>query len=72
MQGFTSVQKMVEDSTLDELDGFIEQHHHALQQLTVQYEDLEDKVELIDCFFTQLGGNQEENRGNLEDGKKSN
>ena len=38
----------------------------ALKQLTVQYEDLEDKVELLECFFTQLDGNQEENRGNLE------
>ena len=76
MQGFTSVQKMAEDSTpvsrasldasLNELDGFIEQQQNALKQLTVQYEDLEDKVELIDCFFTQLDGNQEENRGNLE------
>ena len=53
---------MAEDSTpvsrgsLDELDGFIEQHHHALKQLTVQYEDLEDKVEVVDCFFTQLNG----------------
>ena len=70
MQGFTSVQKMAEDSTPvsrgspDEY--FIEQQQHALKQLTVQYEDLEDKVELVDCFFTQLNGNQEENRGNLE------
>ena len=31
-----------------------------------QYEDLEDKVELIDCFYTQLDGNQEENRCNVE------
>ena len=45
---------------------FIEQHQHALNQLTRHYEDLEDKVELVDCFFTQLDGNQEENRGNLE------
>ena len=44
---------------------FIE-HQLALKQLTVQYEDLEDKVELIDCFFTQLDGNQEENRCNVE------
>ena len=70
MQGFTSVQKMVEDSTpvprgsLDEY--FVEQQQNVLKQLTVQYEDLEDRVELIDCFFAQLNGNQEENRGNLE------
>ena len=70
MQGFTSVQKMAEDSTpvsrgsLDEY--FIEQQQNALKQLTVQYEDLEDKVEVVDCFFTQLDGNQEENRCNLE------
>ena len=44
----------------------IEQQQNGLKQLTVQYEDLEDKVELMDCFFTQLDGNQEENRGNLE------
>ena len=44
---------------------FIEQKL-TLKQLTVQYEDLEDKVELVDCFFTQLDGNQEENRRNLE------
>ena len=44
---------------------FIEQQL-ALKQLTRHYEDLEDKVELVDCFFTQLDGNQEENRGDLE------
>ena len=44
---------------------FIEQQL-TLKQLTVQYEDLEDKVELIDCFYTQLDGNQEENRCNVE------
>ena len=43
-----------------------EQQQLALKQLTVQYEDLEDKVEVVDCFFTQLNGDQEENRGNLE------
>ena len=85
MQGFTSVQKMAQDSTpvlRESLNKcFAEQHdiangdftewcfdqqQNVLKQLTVQYEDLEDKVELIDCFFTQLDGNQEENRGNLE------
>ena len=60
---------MTEDSTpvlrgsLDEC--FIEQQL-ALKQLTVQYEDLEDKVEVLDSFFTQLDGNQEENKCNLE------
>ena len=60
---------MTEDSThvlkgsLDEC--FIEQQY-ALKQLTVQYEDLEDKVEVLDSFFTQLDANQEENRCNLE------
>ena len=44
---------------------FIEQQL-ALKQLTVQYGDLEDKVELIDCFYVQLDGNQEENRRNVE------
>ena len=63
------MRKMDEGSTpvlrgsLDEC--FIEQQL-ALKQLKVQYEDLEDKVELADCFYTQLDGNQEENRGNLE------
>ena len=70
------MQKMAEDSTpvsrasldasLNELDGFIEQQQNDLKQLTVQYEDLEDKVELVECFYTQLDGNQEENRCNLE------
>ena len=49
--------------SLDEC--FIEQQH-ALKQLTIQYEDLEDKVEVLDSFFTQLDDNQEENRRNLE------
>ena len=44
---------------------FVEQQL-ALKQLTVQFEDLEDKVELVDFFLTQLDGNQEEDRGNLE------
>ena len=54
------MQKMDEDSTpvlrgsLDEC--FIEQQL-ALKQLRVQCEDLEDKAELIDCFYTQLDGN---------------
>ena len=43
-----------------------DQQQNDLKQLTVQYEDLEDKVELLDCFYTQLDGNQEENRRNLE------
>ena len=44
---------------------FIEQQL-ALNQLKVQYEDLEDKVELLDCFYTQMDSNQEENRRNVE------
>ena len=43
-----------------------DQQQNDLKQLTVQYEDLEDKVELIDCFYTQLNGNQEENSANLK------
>ena len=43
-----------------------DQQKNDLKQLTVQYEDLEDKVELIDCFYVQLDGNQEENRRNVE------
>ena len=69
MQGFTSVQKMAEDSTpllRESLEKCFIEQQLALKQLTVQYGDLEDKVELMDCFFTQLDGNQEENRGNLE------
>ena len=44
---------------------FIEQQL-ALKRLTRHHEVLEDKVELVDCFFTQLDGNQEENRANSE------
>ena len=85
MQGFTSVQKMAEDSTPVPRGSlnkcFAEQHDIAnggftqwcfdqqqndLKQLTVQYEDLEDKVELVECFYTQLDGNQEENRDEIE------
>ena len=44
---------------------FIEQQL-TLKQLTVQHEDLEDKVELIDSFYVQLYGNEEENRRNVE------
>ena len=44
---------------------FIEQQL-VLKQLKVQYEDLEDNVELLDCFYTQMDGNQEENRRNVE------
>ena len=62
----TPVSRASLDASLNELDGFIEQQQNALKQLTVQYEDLEDKVELVDCFYTQLDGNQEENRHNLE------
>ena len=70
MQGFTSVQNMTEDNSTPLLKEslekcFIEQQL-ALKQLTRHHEVLEDKVELVDCFFTQLDGNQEENRGNLE------
>ena len=70
MQGFTSVQNMTEDNSTPLLKEslekcFIEQQL-ALKQLTVQYEDLEDKVELVDCFYTQLDGNQEENRRDVE------
>ena len=43
-----------------------DQHQNDLKQLTVQYENLEDKVEIIDCFYGQLDGNQEENRRNVE------
>ena len=43
-----------------------DQQQNDLKQLTVQYEDLEDKVELVECFYAQLDGNQEENRGNVE------
>ena len=37
-----------------------------LYKLTNRFEELEDRVELLDSFFTQLDGNQEENRCNLE------
>ena len=60
---------MAEDSTpvlRESLDKCFIEQQLALKQLTVQYEDLEDKVELVDCFYTQLDGNQEENRCNVE------
>ena len=63
------MQKMAQDSTpvlRESLEKCFIEQQLALKQLTVQYEDLEDKVELVDCFYTQLDGNQEENRGNLE------
>ena len=70
MQGFIGVQNMAEDNSTPLLKEslekcFIEQQL-ALKQLTRHHEVLEDKVELVDCFFTQLDGNQEENRRNLE------
>ena len=43
-----------------------DQQQNDLKQLTVQYENLEDKVEIIDCFYGQLDDNQEENRHNVE------
>ena len=43
-----------------------DQQQNDLKQLTVQYENLEDKVEIIDCFYGQLDDNQEENRRNVE------
>ena len=43
-----------------------DQQQNDLKQLTVQCEDLEDKVELVECFYTQLDGKQEENRCNVE------
>ena len=60
---------MDEDSTpvlRESLDKCFIEQQLALKQLRVQYEDLEDKVELVDCFYTQLDGNQEENRRNVE------
>ena len=68
---FIEQQLIAQDSTPflrgESLDKcFIEQQQLALKQLTVQYEDLEDKVELVDCFYTQLDGNQEENRDEIE------
>ena len=60
---------MAEDSTpllKESLEKCFIEQQLALKQLTRHYEVLEDKVELVDCFFTQLDGNQEENRGNLE------
>ena len=43
-----------------------DQQQNDLKQLTVQYEDLEARVELVECFHTQLDANQEENRCNVE------
>ena len=71
MQAFICVQNMPEDNSTPLLKEslekcFIEQNQLTLKQLTRHYEDLEDKVELVECFYTQLDGNQEENRGDLE------
>ena len=60
---------MAEDSTpvlKESLEKCFVEQQLALKQLTRHYQDLEDKVELVDCFFTQLDGDQEENRVNLE------
>ena len=43
-----------------------DQQQNDLKQLTVQCEDLDDKVELVECFYTQLDSKQEENRCNVE------
>ena len=50
----------------DIANGGFHQQQNDLKQLTVQLEDLEDKVELIDSFYVQLYGNEEENRRNVE------
>ena len=63
------MQKMTQDSTpvlRESLEKCFIEQQLALKQLTVQYEDLEDKVELADCFYTQLDGNQEENSDKIE------
>ena len=63
------MQKMAQDSTpvlRESLEKCFIEQQLALKQLTVQYEDLEDKVELADCFYTQLDGNQEENSDKIE------
>ena len=70
MQGFICVQNMAEDNSTPLLKEslekcFIEQQL-ALKQLTRRYEDLENKVEFLECFFTQLDGEKGENTGNLE------
>ena len=43
-----------------------DQQQNDLKQLMVQYEDLEDRVELIECFYTRWDANQEENMCNVE------
>ena len=47
-----------------------DQQQNDLKQLKVQYEELEDKVELLECFYTQMNGNQEENTCHLENLEK--
>ena len=37
-----------------------------LYKLTNRFEELEDKVEIVDCFLSQLDGNQEEDRTKIE------
>ena len=36
------------------------------EQITTQFEDLEENLEKLDCFLYELGANQEEDRGKIE------
>ena len=55
------MQKMTEDSSPElRTKGLLEKN---LYKLTNRFQD---KVEIVECFLTQLDGNQEENRGRIE------
>ena len=56
---------MAEDSSPVLMDS-LNKCFADVKQLTVQFEDLEDKVEIVDCFYSQLDGNQEEDRRKIE------
>ena len=43
-----------------------DQQQNDLKQLMVQYEDLEARLELIECFYARWDANQEENVCNVE------
>ena len=65
------IQKMAEDSApvLRERDLLEENLNKCFangKQLTVQFEGLEDKLEILDCCLNELDADQEEDRGKIE------
>ena len=56
-----------DNSPLLRTKGLLEKN---LYKLTNRFEELEDRVELLDSFFTQLNGDHQENRHKLEELEK--